>query len=142
MKDGSEDHAVVLGGSIAGLLAARVLADAYDAGHGAGPRRARSGRRSRGGARRKAGTSTRCSPAASRRWTSCSPGSPTSSRRDGAPTGDMLGDARFLFGGHRLARTDDRAGLVERQSAAARGPHSGAGPGPAGQCALRRRATP
>ena len=30
MKDGSEDHAVVLGGSIAGLLAARVLADAYD----------------------------------------------------------------------------------------------------------------
>ena len=30
MKDGSEDHAIVLGGSIAGLLAARVLADAYD----------------------------------------------------------------------------------------------------------------
>jgi hypothetical protein len=30
MKDGSADHAIVLGGSIAGLLAARLLADAYD----------------------------------------------------------------------------------------------------------------
>ena len=28
----------------------------------------------------------------------------------GAPTGDVLGDARLLFGGHRLARSD--AGLV------------------------------
>ena len=30
MRDRNEDHAIVLGGSIAGLLAARVLADAYD----------------------------------------------------------------------------------------------------------------
>ena len=30
MSDRSGDHAIVLGGSIAGLLAARVLADAYD----------------------------------------------------------------------------------------------------------------
>ena len=81
MKDGSEDHAIVLGGSIAGLLAARVLADAYDQVTVVDRDDPRCGRAGRDGARRKAGTSTGCSPAASRYWTSCSPGSPPSSRR-------------------------------------------------------------
>ncbi len=72
MTERTENHAVVLGGGIAGLLAARVLADAYHEvtvvdrdGFARGSERGR--------ARRRAGTSTRCSPAGSRCWRSCSP---------------------------------------------------------------------
>jgi 2-polyprenyl-6-methoxyphenol hydroxylase-like FAD-dependent oxidoreductase len=109
MKDGSNDHAIVLGGSIAGLLAARVLADAYD--HvtvidrdelvpGGGPRRGTpQGRHIHG-------LLARGQQALDQLF----PGLTAELEADGAPTGDVLGDARFLFGGHRLARTD--AGLV------------------------------
>ena len=49
----TQDHAVVLGGSIAGLLAARVLADVYPEVTVRGPRPARARRRP--AARRAAG---------------------------------------------------------------------------------------
>ena len=101
----SEDHAIVLGGSIAGLLAARVLADAYEQVTvvdrdelvpGSGPRRgAPQGRHIHGLLARGAQVLDQLFP-----------GLTAELAADGAPTGDILGDARFLFGGHRLARTD------------------------------------
>jgi 2-polyprenyl-6-methoxyphenol hydroxylase-like FAD-dependent oxidoreductase len=109
MRDGSEDHAVVLGGSIAGLLAARVLAAAYeqitvvdrdDLVPGGQPRRgAPQGRHIHGLLAR-----------GQQVLDQLFPGLTAELEADGAPTGDILGDARLLFGGHRLARTD--AGLV------------------------------
>ena len=71
------DRAVVLGGSMAGLLAARVLADAYaevvvvERDELPPPQRTVAGCRSRG-------TSTRCSLEASRPWRSSSTVSPPS----------------------------------------------------------------
>jgi 2-polyprenyl-6-methoxyphenol hydroxylase-like FAD-dependent oxidoreductase len=109
VNDGSEDHAVVLGGSIAGLLVARVLADAYDRVTvvdrdelvpGAMPRRgAPQGRHIHGLLAR-----------GQQVLEQLFPGLTAELEAYGAPTGDVLGDARLLFGGHRLARTD--AGLV------------------------------
>jgi 2-polyprenyl-6-methoxyphenol hydroxylase-like FAD-dependent oxidoreductase len=109
MTDGSEDHAIVLGGSIAGLLAARVLADAYDQVTvvdrdalvpGAAPRRgAPQGRHIHG-----------LLAGGQQVLEQLFPGFTAELAARGAPTGDVLGDARLLFGGHRLARAD--AGLV------------------------------
>jgi 2-polyprenyl-6-methoxyphenol hydroxylase-like FAD-dependent oxidoreductase len=109
MKDASEDHAIVLGGSIAGLLAARVLADAYErvtvvdrddlVASGTPRRGAPQGRHIHGLLAR-----------GQQVLEQLFPGFTAELEADGAPTGDVLGDARFLFGGHRFARTD--AGLV------------------------------
>ena len=109
MKDGSDDHAVVLGGSVAGLLAARVLAEAYDRvtvvdrdelSPGARPRRgAPQGRHIHGLLARGQQILEQLFPGFTAELAAC-----------GAPSGDVLGDARLLFSGHRLARTD--AGLV------------------------------
>jgi 2-polyprenyl-6-methoxyphenol hydroxylase-like FAD-dependent oxidoreductase len=109
MRDASEDHAVVLGGSIAGLLAARVLADAYEQVTvvdrdallpGGGPRRGAPQ------ARHIHGLLARGQQVLEQLF----PGFTAELQAYGAPIGDVLGDARLLFGGHRLARTD--AGLV------------------------------
>jgi 2-polyprenyl-6-methoxyphenol hydroxylase-like FAD-dependent oxidoreductase len=100
-----QDHAVVLGGSIAGLLAARVLADTYpevtvldrDAlAPGVAPRRgAPQGRHIHA-------LLARGQLALEELF----PGLTDELVAHGAPIGDMLGDARLLFGGHRLARAE------------------------------------
>ena len=100
-----QDHAVVLGGSIAGLLAARVLADAYaevtvldrDAlTPGVAPRRGvPQGRHIHALLAR--GQSA---------LEELFPGFTEELVAHGAPVGDMLGDARLLLGGHRLARAE------------------------------------
>ena len=75
------EHAVVLGASMGGLLAARVLADFYDDGHrGRAGRAARRSRRTGGGFRR-AATCTPCWDVVPRSWLSCFPGSSTNSSR-------------------------------------------------------------
>ena len=95
------DRAVVLGASMAGLLAARVLADAY-----AQVARGRPGR-----AARDTGAPSRRPPrpphpcAGGTRTTGpggAVPGLTDELVADGAPVGDMLTDARFYLGGHRL----------------------------------------
>lgn len=109
MRDRSEDHAVVLGGSIAGLLAARVLADAYDRVTVVDRDALVAGARARRGApqgRHIHGLLARGQQVLEQLF----PGFTAELEACGAPTGDVLGDARFLFGGHRLARTD--AGLI------------------------------
>ena len=103
-----QDHAAVLGGSIAGLLAARVLADTYpqvtvldrDAlAPGVAPRRgAPQGRHIHA-------LLARGQLALEELF----PGLTEELVAHGAPVGDMLGDARLLLGGHRLARA--RTGL-------------------------------
>ena len=100
-----QDHAVVLGGSIAGLLAARVLADTYpevtvldrDAlAPGVAPRRgAPQGRHIHA-------LLARGQLALEELFL----GLTDELVAHGAPIGDMLGDARLLFGGHRLARAE------------------------------------
>ena len=97
------DHAVVLGGSIAGLLAARVLAETYpqvtvldrDAlAPGVAPRRGvPQGRHIHALLAR-----------GQLVLEELFPGLTDELVARGAPVGDMLGDARLLFGGHRLAR--------------------------------------
>ncbi len=103
------DRAVVLGGSIAGLLAARVLAETYvqvtvldrDAlAPGAVPRRgAPQGRHIHALLAR-----------GQQVLEELFPGLTGELVAEGAPLGDMLADARLVFGGHRLARAD--AGLT------------------------------
>ena len=100
-----QDHAVVLGGSVAGLLAARVLADVYpevtvldrDAlVPGVAPRRgAPQGRHIHA-------LLARGQLALEELF----PGLTEELVAHGAPAGDMLGDARLLLGGHRLARAE------------------------------------
>jgi 2-polyprenyl-6-methoxyphenol hydroxylase-like FAD-dependent oxidoreductase len=109
VRDRSEDHAVVLGGSIAGLLAARVLADAY--GQVTVVDRDElppdsSSRRGAPQARHIHGLLARGRQVLEQLF----PGFTAELEACGAPTGDLLSDTRLLFGGHRLARTD--AGLV------------------------------
>ena len=97
MKDGSEDHAIVLGGSIAGLLAARVLADAYDQVTEVDRDELVPGSRPRRGVpqgRHIHGLLARGQQALDQLF----PGLTAELEADGAPTGDILGDARFLFG--------------------------------------------
>jgi 2-polyprenyl-6-methoxyphenol hydroxylase-like FAD-dependent oxidoreductase len=105
MRDRHEDHAVVLGGSIAGLLAARVLVDAYDRvtvvdrdelAPGSQPRRGVPQGRHIHGLR----------PRGQQVLEQLFPGLTADVAAHGAPTGDLLSDARLLFGGHRLARTE------------------------------------
>ena len=98
-----QDHAAVLGGSIAGLLAARVLAETYsqvtvldrDAlAPGIAPRRGvPQGRHIHALLARGQLVLEELFPGLTEELVV-----------RGAPAGDMLGDARLLFGGHRLAR--------------------------------------
>ncbi len=98
-----QDHAVVLGGSMAGLLAARVLAEIYsqvtvldrDAlAPGVAPRRGvPQGRHVHALLARGQLVLEELFPGLTEELVG-----------QGAPVGDMLGDARLLFGGHRLAR--------------------------------------
>jgi 2-polyprenyl-6-methoxyphenol hydroxylase-like FAD-dependent oxidoreductase len=108
MQELTAGHAVVLGGSIAGLLAARVLAESYPdvtvldrdelvAGVAA--------RRGTPQARHIHALLARGQQVLEELL----PGLTEELVALGAPRGDMLGDARLLFGGHRLARA--RTGL-------------------------------
>jgi 2-polyprenyl-6-methoxyphenol hydroxylase-like FAD-dependent oxidoreductase len=103
------DHAVVLGGSIAGLLAARVLADAYEQVTVVDRDELVPGSKPRRGApqdRHIHALLARGQQVLEQLF----PGLTAELMRHGAPIGDVLGDARLLFGGHRLARTE--AGLI------------------------------
>ena len=103
MTERTENHAVVLGGGIAGLLAARVLADAYHEvtvvdrdgfARGSAPRPgAPQGRHIHALLARGQQVLEELFPGLTAELEAC-----------GAPVGDVLGDARLLFGGHRLAR--------------------------------------
>ena len=105
MQERTEQRAVVLGGSIAGLLAARALADVYaditvldrDAlAPGPAPRRGTpQGRHIHALLARGQLVLEQLFP-----------GLTDELMAAGAPAGDMLGDARLLFGGHRLARAE------------------------------------
>lgn len=98
-----QDHAVVLGAGVAGLLAARVLAETYsevtvldrDAlAPGVVPRRGvPQGRHVHALLARGQIVLEELFPGLTAELVA-----------QGAPVGDMLGDARLLFGGHRLAR--------------------------------------
>jgi 2-polyprenyl-6-methoxyphenol hydroxylase-like FAD-dependent oxidoreductase len=109
MIDRTRDQAIVLGGSIAGLLAARVLADAYrhvtvvdrdDLTPGSQPRRgAPQGRHIHA-----------LLAGGQQVLEQLFPGLTKELEAYGAPVGDVLGDARLLFGGHRLRRAE--TGLV------------------------------
>jgi 2-polyprenyl-6-methoxyphenol hydroxylase-like FAD-dependent oxidoreductase len=102
-------HAVVLGGGMAGLLAARALADAYpqvtvvdrdEPVSGSEPRRGvPQGRHIHGLLARGRQALEELFPGLTDDVVAC-----------GAPVGDVLGDARLLFGGHRLARA--QSGLI------------------------------
>jgi 2-polyprenyl-6-methoxyphenol hydroxylase-like FAD-dependent oxidoreductase len=107
----NHDHAIVLGGSMAGLLAARVLADAYgqvtvvdrdDLSAGADHRRGTPQ------ARHIHALLARGQQALEQLF----PGLTEDLIAHGVPVGDMLADACLLFGGHRLARTDAGLPLV------------------------------
>ncbi len=125
------DRAVVLGASMAGLLAARVLADAYGQvtvidrdelpeAADAPARRPPRPPPPRAGWR-----------AGSRPWRSCSPGSPRSWSPHGAPAGDMLADARLYLSGHRLRQAHTGLVAAVRQPTAPGGPRAGPGAGAA-----------
>jgi 2-polyprenyl-6-methoxyphenol hydroxylase-like FAD-dependent oxidoreductase len=109
MRQRAEHRAIVLGGSIAGLLAARVLNDLYDQvtvvdrdelAPGSEPRRGvPQGRHIHALLAR-----------GQQIFEQLFPGLTAELASHGAPIGDASADARLLFGGHRLARSD--AGLV------------------------------
>ena len=110
-NDGVHDHAIVLGGSVAGLVAARVLGDAYgrvtvvdrdDLAAGV------EGRRGTPQARHIHALLARGQQVLERLF----PGLTAELVSLGAPVGDMLADARVLFGGHRFARADAGLPLV------------------------------
>ncbi|HEX6418477.1 MAG TPA: hypothetical protein VFZ77_08265 [Acidimicrobiales bacterium] len=106
--DDTSDHAVVIGGSVAGLLAARVLAESHPvtivdrddlAPTGAPRRGAPQARHIHALLARGQQVLEELFPGLTGELAAC-----------GAPTGDVLADARLLLGGHRLARTG--AGLT------------------------------
>jgi len=109
VSDRSGDHAIVLGGSIAGLLASRVLADAYDQVTVVDRDQLLPGTQPRRGTPQ--GRHIHALLARGQQLLEqLFPGFTAELAGHGAPIGDVLGDARLLFGGHRLARAE--AGLV------------------------------
>jgi 2-polyprenyl-6-methoxyphenol hydroxylase-like FAD-dependent oxidoreductase len=109
MRDGHEAHAVVLGGSIAGLLAARVLTDTHDRVTVVDRDELAPGSTARRGAPQ--GRHIHALLARGQQTLEqLFPGLTAELVAHGAPVGDVLGDARLLFGGHRLARSE--SGLV------------------------------
>lgn len=97
------NHAIVIGGSMAGLLAARVLSDYYQQvtiiERDLLPDEARQ-RRSVPQGRHTHG----CWPADATCWSDIFQGSPASFSRRGAITGDIVCDARWFFEGACLTR--------------------------------------
>jgi 2-polyprenyl-6-methoxyphenol hydroxylase-like FAD-dependent oxidoreductase len=109
MTGRDQDHAVVLGGSIAGLLAARVLADVYDQVTVVDRDELAPGGRSRRGVPQ--GRHIHALLARGQQvLEQLFPRLTAELVAHGVPVGDVLGDARLLFGGHRLARSE--CGLV------------------------------
>jgi 2-polyprenyl-6-methoxyphenol hydroxylase-like FAD-dependent oxidoreductase len=104
MVTSTRDHALVLGAGMAGLLAARVLAEAYDrvtiVDRDEIPDRAAQ-RRGVPQGRHAHALLARGRQALEELF----PGLTADLIADGAPTGDGLGDVRLHFGGHRLRRT-------------------------------------
>ena len=120
------DRAVVLGGSMAGLLVARVLADAYnrvtvverdDLSDSVAPRRGVPQGRHIHGLIARGGQIL----------DELLPGFTESLTARGVPTMDQLRDARLYFSGHRLRQADERRGGAQRQPALPRGACPGAG---------------
>jgi 2-polyprenyl-6-methoxyphenol hydroxylase-like FAD-dependent oxidoreductase len=105
MRAGHGHHAVVLGGSVAGLLAARALSDAYDEVTVVDRDELPPGSKQRRGVPQGRHIHALL-PRGQQVLEQLFPGLTAEVVAHGAPTGDMLGDARLLFGGHRLARTD------------------------------------
>ena len=136
------EHAVVLGGSIAGLLAARVLADVYEQVTVVDRDELLPGSRTRRGAAGPARPRATCARPAGPR--AAVPGVDVGARGvrradRGCPRRRSPAVGRAPSGADQV-----RAGRVERKPAVARGPASRAGPcSPAGQgCARRRRGRP
>jgi 2-polyprenyl-6-methoxyphenol hydroxylase-like FAD-dependent oxidoreductase len=111
MPERNPDHAVVLGGSISGLLAARVLADIFaevtildrdPLPPGPGSRRGVPQ------ARHIHALLARGQQVLEELF----PGLTAELVAHGAPMADMLADARLLFGGHRLARAETGLSVV------------------------------
>ncbi len=103
------EHAVVLGGSVAGLLAARVLADVYEQVTVVDRDELLPGSRTRRGVPQ--GRHVHALLARGQQvLEQLFPGLTSELVASGAPIGDALGDVRLLLGGHRLARTE--SGLV------------------------------
>src|ERR1700731_1078715 len=101
MHNDVTDHAVVLGGGIAGLLAARVLADVYRGvliidrdplAGGAGPRR--------GGPHRRPAHALLAR--GHKILVELFPGIVDELAAEGVPVGDLAGDLRWYFRGRRL----------------------------------------
>jgi 2-polyprenyl-6-methoxyphenol hydroxylase-like FAD-dependent oxidoreductase len=115
MRERTENHAVVLGGSLAGLLAARVLADAcHEVTVVDRDALVRQGEPGGSGGPRPGAPQGRHIHALLARGQQVLeelfPGLTADLVARGAPVGDALGDARLLFGGHRLARAE--TGLI------------------------------
>jgi 2-polyprenyl-6-methoxyphenol hydroxylase-like FAD-dependent oxidoreductase len=109
MGERTADHAVVLGGSIAGLLAARVLTDAYHEVTVVDRDPLVTGSEPRPGAPQ--GRHIHALLARGQQvLEQLFPGLTDELVAHGAPAGDILGDARLLFGGHRLSRA--KTGLI------------------------------
>ena len=135
------DHAVVVGASMAGLLAARVLADSYgqvtlidrdelpetpEHRHGVPHGRHIHALAARG----------------QQALEELFPGLTAELVAHGAPAGDLLADARFYLSGHRLRRTPSGLVLLCASRPTARGSRSGPvarTPQPAPPRPLRRR---
>jgi len=109
MSDRTNDHAIVLGGSIAGLLAARVLAEAYRQVTVVDRDELAPGSQARRGAAQ--GRHIHALLARGQQvLEQLFPDLTAELVAHGAPSGDLLGDVRLLLGGHRLVRAE--AGLT------------------------------
>jgi 2-polyprenyl-6-methoxyphenol hydroxylase-like FAD-dependent oxidoreductase len=105
MTDTIDGHAVVVGGSMAGLLAARALADAYSQVTVV----ERDQLVASGSPRRgvpQGGHIHALLARGQQVLEELFPGLTDELVAQGAPVGDALGSARLLFGGHRLARAE------------------------------------
>ena len=134
------EHAVVIGASMAGLVAARALADAYERvtvvdrdalpGGGEGRARGAAGPPRARAARRRAGVRSR----------SCCPGSTAELRPAGAPTYAALTRAALRAGRPRLARAPIGLRVAPRRAARCSRATSAAACARCANVELRRRA--
>jgi phytoene dehydrogenase-like protein len=131
MRKQTGERAVVLGGSMAGLLAARVLADAYaqvtvvDRDELPG---ASTHRRGVPQGHHVHGLLARGQQALEELF----PGLTAELVAHGVPAGDLLANARLFLSGHRLRQAHGACRAV-RQPTGSRGPH----PGPGSRAAQR-----
>ena len=110
------DHAVVLGASLAGLLAARVLSDAYERVTGGGPRMSSRTSPRIAGVSPRVGTPTRPYSWGRRSSTSSFQGSLDDLAAGGAPVVRDLEELRFSPAGHRLCLEGHPPDLVAYQA--------------------------